>query len=533
MKKKCAIAFIMLFAFNTISINAFAVKPIKEYNILDFGARSSKDFNSTKYIQAAIDQCAKDGGGKVVIPAGVFSTSTIRLKSNIDLHLDGGAKLYAIPDSSLYTNDKEGLNDAGDTFIPSLLSAKHLKNITISGNGAVIGQPEFLNVPVKVNDDYPGWTRNAAKYGINMQALRVKNPKISLVYISDCENVHIENVSIIHSPNWSCHIQWSKNVRVDHVKIMSSLTQGVNSDGLDIDGCKDVMISDCEIRTGDDAICIKTTKQGTRSETCENIIVKNCRLSSSSCALKIGTETYSNINNITFLDCQVTESNRGMGIIIRDGAIVSNVTFNNITLQCKRLPFFWWGNGEAFHFNVVKRRADSKIGAIKNLALKNIKGDVQGTSAIFSDLSIPQNAISGVTLAGINLTLHPEIEKDLRATDGIDITNAEMVKLNDVSFKFDWNHQSTWANILSLKNVSNYDLSNLNFGVLPQKDVVPVLLNNTVNGNVKLSPAATSPYIQIAGKETKDVHITLANKMNKSTVSIPSDLDDKVFISYN
>src|SRR5690606_6080712 len=100
----------------------------------------------------------------------------------------------------------------------------------------------------------------------------------------------LDGISIVDSPNWSCHIQWSQNIRINGIKITSGLKEGVNSDGLDIDGCKNVIVSNSIIQTGDDAICLKTTKQGARSESCEDILIDNCILSSTSCALKIGTE---------------------------------------------------------------------------------------------------------------------------------------------------------------------------------------------------------------------------------------------------
>lgn len=228
--------------------------PGSNYNILAFGAKNDKAVNSQTGIQRAIDACAQRGGGRVIIPTGNFSTATVRLKDNVELHLAKGANLYAIADSAMYTNEKEGLKDAGDTFIPALISAKQVKNIRITGESAIIGEPQFYYSAVTWNDEYPGWNENARNSGVNMTRPWVKNPKISLVYISDCENVTIRNVSIINSPNWSCYIQWSQNITVTGVKITSSLERGVNSDGLDIDGCKKVTVTGCIIRTGDDAI---------------------------------------------------------------------------------------------------------------------------------------------------------------------------------------------------------------------------------------------------------------------------------------
>ena len=171
----------------------------------------------------------------------------------------------------------------------------------------------------------------------------------------------------MNSPNWSCHIQWSSLVTIKNITIKSSLEKGVNSVGLDIDGCNHVLVEDCEIRTGDDAICLKATRQGGRSEKCEDVVVRNCKLSSTSCALKIGTETHADINRILFTHCDISQSNRGLGIFIRDGAHVHDVEFSDIRIECARKRFFWWGDGDAFQFVVLKRNARSAEGSIDGL----------------------------------------------------------------------------------------------------------------------------------------------------------------------
>lgn len=506
------------------------------YNILDHGALNNAAINSQQAIQKAIDACAEAGGGTVLIPAGNFSTATIRLKSNINLHLANGARLYAIPDSTLYKNDKEGLEDAGETFIPSLIVAKKLKNISITGQGSIIGQPEFYFTEITGNDTYPGWNENARKYGADMARPWVKNPKISLIYISDCEGLLIRDVSIINSPNWSCHIQWSRDINIQGITILSSLKQGVNSDGLDIDGCKNVLISDCIIRTGDDAICLKTTRQGNRSETCEDITVTNCTLSSSSCALKIGTETYSDFNRISFTNCTISNSNRGIGIIVRDGAIVNQVTFSNILLDCMRKPVYWWGNGEAFHFNVIKRNKDSKVGRIQNVRLQGISGNVQGTSSIIGFAAKNDSAyssISTVELFGINLKMHPEAEKDKRTTYGIEVINAMEIDITQVNLKWqETGAEKKWKNSLYMSHVKNFEIHKFkSTKTASNSNTETMLLHNTRNGWLDFRAADLSPanYCRITGKQTSDINI-FSEKSDKNKINIAPEAESEVIL---
>lgn len=487
------------------------------FNIVNFGAKANSKVNAQAAIQNAINACSKAGGGTVLIPAGNFYSSTVYLKSDINLNFSNGANLYAIPDSSLYKNDKEGLEDAGDSFIPSLIVVKKQKNVSITGNGSIIGQPGFYYTLVTDNDVYPGFNENARKSGADMHRPWVKDPKISLVYISDSEHITLNDVSIVDSPNWSCHIQWSNHVTIARIKIKSSLQRGVNSDGLDIDGCKKVVVSDCIIETGDDAICIKTTKQGDRTETAEDILINNCVLSSSSCALKIGTETNSNISRIVFSNCSISDSNRAIGIIVRDGAIVDNVTFSNILLDCYRKPFFWWGNGEAFHFNVFKRNPNSRLGMIKNVVLENIGGTVEGTSSVLGFPQSDNSTIQNFTLSNIHLQLNAEREKDKRTTDAIEILNAKNINMDNISIT--WNKkaiQPSWEDALFLKNVDNYTISNSNFEAVGSKSgKEAILLQNTKDGIVDLRASNNQNTIKVSGTETKNINIQ-TNSVAKS-----------------
>nr|WP_294894418.1 glycosyl hydrolase family 28 protein [uncultured Pedobacter sp.] len=499
------LALITLIILFCLSIDYSYAQSIAVFNVLDFGAKQDENFNSQKAIQQAINQCEKTGGGTVLIPAGTFYTSTIYLKSNIDFKLGNGATLVAIADKSLYKNEKLGLQDAGDNFIPALLVAHNIENFSITGKGAIKGQPSFYYTTVTHKDSYPGWNANAMKSGVSMERPWVNNPKISLVYISDCKNLFLEDISIVNSPNWSCHIQWSKNVRINGIKIISSLTEGVNSDGLDIDGCKNVIISNSIVQTGDDAICLKTTKQGTRTESCEDILIDNCVLSSTSCALKLGTESHSDFRRISFTNCAISESNRGIGIIIRDGGTVSDVNFSNISMDCKRKPFFWWGNGEAFHFNVFKRNPDSRLGKIENVTLSNIRGTVEGTSTI-KGFGEGNNSISGINIHNVTLDINKESEKDKRTTHAIEIVNASEIIVKNI--KINWKTagaEPLWSNAFYAKNVDGLTLESFkaNQETLQNKSS-DILLSDVKNAFIKPN-AIKNSVLEIEGEETRNI----------------------------
>ena len=480
--------------------------PSGTYSVVDFGAPRNQRVNAQDFIQRAIDSCAANGGGIVFFPAGDYYSATIRLRSNVELNFSLGATLHALPDTSLYKNAKQGLENSGEAITPALILGIGLKHIAITGRGRIVGEPEFGSSVVTDNDTYPGWNETARKAGVPMDKPFVKAPKVSLIYLSECEDVTISDVSIIDSPNWACHIQWSKQVRVKSVIITSSLERGVNSDGLDIDGCQDVVVSDCIISTGDDGICLKSTRQGGRTEPCLDITVTNCVVSSTSCALKIGTESHADFRRIIFSNCIIKDTNRGLGIIVRDGATVSDVVFTNIIMDCQRKPFFWWGDAEAFHFVVLKRNPDSKVGRIERVSLRNIVARVEGTSRI---QGYREGTVQDIILQDVSVVMNPEGTADRRATHAIVIEQAENVQIRDSDVT--WNsgiqdlakRQSVALDKIKNLQITGFSTRTIGAGgpeaAIGLKDVqrgvinFPVLADKSVN------------YVRVEGAKTSDI----------------------------
>lgn len=123
---------------------------------------------------------------------------------------------------------------------------------------------------------------------------------------------------------------------------------------MDIDGCNNVMINNCRIDTGDDALCLKTTLLNGQSRPCSYITITNCILTSSSAALKLGTESHADFEHITVSNCIIKNANRGLNMIIRDGGSARNILFSNLTISTQRKETFWWGNGDPIWFTIQK-----------------------------------------------------------------------------------------------------------------------------------------------------------------------------------
>ena len=267
------------------------------YNIMNYGAVADGMTNNAAAIQSAIDD-ASVNGGQVFVPAGIFLSGTIRLKSNIDLHLSKGAVLLCSCEETdilsfreLYGPEKEVW--AGGCF----LFAYHEQNITISGEGTIQGQGEKLFIDDLADGDFHECPLNVAPF----------RPRTT--FLEDITDLKIKDVTIRDAASWSLHMAGCRRVLVQNIKILNN-HRGANNDGIDPDCCKDVMISNCLVETGDDAIVIKTTEMMTKKYgASENIIVSDCILTSRDSGVKIGTETHGDIRNIIISNCIIFHAN--------------------------------------------------------------------------------------------------------------------------------------------------------------------------------------------------------------------------------
>ena len=417
-------------------------------SIKDFGAADDPQVNSTAAIQKAIDSIHSAGGGTVEFPPGKYLSGTLELKSGVRLNLEAGAVLFASRQAGDYRT-------LGDTQAPVLIRGDKVRNIAITGRGTIDGQAVQVWGELGEPDGFiAAETKIARQAGIPMKRAYTVKPNPCLVYLTDCTDVLLEDTSFLNSGFWSVHLGTSLRINVRGVRIESSLETGVNADGLDIDSCSDVRISDCTISTGDDAICLKTTRQA-GGKPCEDVTVIGCTLVSTSCALKLGTESHGDFRRIVFNACIVRNSNRGIGIFVRDGAAVSDVLFSNLIIDCNRKHFNWWGDGDPIRFVVLKRNADSRLGSIRNVTVSNVIARGQGTSLIAGFEGA--NRIENITLRNVHLTMAAEGTADKRATHGLILRDAKDVTLDDLRVNWDTSHgsEAKWSDALLSERVTD------------------------------------------------------------------------------
>ena len=486
------------------------------YSVIQFGAEQDTSFNSANAIQQAIDMAHLNGGGKVYFPPGDYMSGTLVLKSNVRLQLEAGATLYASLKEKDYENDftvykKDDSGKAAGEGTPVLIYAKGAKNIGIEGKGTIHGRARRTYEDLKQVDGFiADITENAKQAGIEMKMYYKVKPYTCMVFLESCEDIRIQDISLIESTDWTLHFKWSNRIYVDGIYLESSLDKGVNADGIDIDGCQDVVISNCIISTGDDAIVLKSTITDGRYESCENITVNNCTLVSTSTALKLGTESHGDFRHITFNNCTIRNTNRGLSVVIRDGATVDHLLFSNITLETDRKHFNWWGNGDPIWLVVKKRYPDSRVGEIKNVTFQNITGIGQGTSKIegYPDMK----RISNIRLDNVHLSLQAEDKPDKRARQIFEISDAEDISIRNASLHWDASNgtEPKWSNSISLINTSGVQLKNLGLNTNPRQDFPLISVSKTSDILIQGVESSTEAGLLLEVQDSASKHIILS-----------------------
>lgn len=377
-----------------------------DINILTLGAKGDGINNDTKIIQEAIDKCSKAGGGKVIIPRDkTFIIGGIFLKSNVELHLEENSLLIGNGCEEEYILRPGPFERiCNETPISGLIFSKNSKNIKITGEGRIDGNYEKF-IPENQEGE-----EHLAFY---------KYPRPMIVYFENCKNTALSDITITNAPFWTVHLVGCTENNITGVKIYNNLRMP-NTDGFDIDRCKNTIIKDCIIITGDDAICPKCTEETAVYGDCENILVENCVITSTSSAIKFGSSSFGNFRNCIFNNIKIKESNRGLAFQLRDTNSAENIIFKNISIETQRFSEGWWGSAEPIYVTCCTREEGMIIGTIKNVVFEDIDCKTENGIFIYSDIP---GAIEGITLKNINLnfrrvTEYPLSQYDLRPWKG-------------------------------------------------------------------------------------------------------------------
>ncbi len=448
MAVKTLVSLVLFFASSVPLRSQPAAAPGNIFDVRRFGATGKRAENATKAIRDAVEACFAAGGGVVYIPPGQYTTGAIELKSNVNLHLEAGATLFLSQDRADFGNRR------------AMIYAEGANNIAVTGRGTLDGLAQYELAEARGPDPQIAKEIELARQaGVDMRRYYRTGMQAYMFVINGSTDVRLEGITVINSPLWNVRLNDCDRVFIRGVRICSDLEKAVNSDGIDVVSSSNVLISDSLVETGDDAIVIKTSARGGGpAKPSRNITVNNCIVSSSSAALKVGTETEGDIRHVLFSNIVVRNANKALGIDVLDGGNISDIVFSNITIETNRRHWNWWGSGETFKFSLNKRRPGSKLGSIKDVVVDHIISHARGTSTITGH---PERRIENVTISNVQMFMQEENYKDKRATDAIKVQGVDGLKLRNVAVK--WAEDKTepkWAGAASFREVSGLELDN-------------------------------------------------------------------------
>jgi polygalacturonase len=209
----------------------------------------------------------------------------------------------------------------------------------------------------------------------------------------------LKDFSIYDAPNWCLHLGGCRYTNIQSLTILNSLFIP-NADGIDASNCQYLNINNCNIIAGDDGIAISPCADGYCSQPSENYTVSNCNIVSRSAGIRVGYGV-NDIRNFVFKNINI-QSNRGIGLFVRQNQHIENVLFSNIVIQTAFMNGVWWGNGDPIHISAVPQTTDTTIGQIRNIRFSNLRIESENGIDIYS---ISKGHIRDIVFDGISMLL--------------------------------------------------------------------------------------------------------------------------------
>lgn len=354
--------------------------PANDFLITAYGAVGDSITDCTEAFRSAIENCHAEGGGRVVVPKGIYLTGAIHLKSNVNLHVSKDAVI-------LFSKDKR-------KFLPVVLTrfegvelmnyspfvyACEQENIAITGEGTLDGQADINHWWSWAGKPEYGWSKKVMDQNRDRDALfqmaeeniPVEKRKfgegyylrVNFVQPYKCKNVLIDGITLKRSPMWDIHPVLCENVTVQNVTVIS---HGPNNDGCNPESCKNVLIKNCYFDTGDDCIAIKSGRNadGRRVNVAsENIVIQGCTMRDGHGGVVIGSEISGNCRNVFAEDCIMDSPNLERALRIKTnslrGGIVENIFLRNIRVgevsDAVIRIYFYYSEGDVGQYTPIVR----------------------------------------------------------------------------------------------------------------------------------------------------------------------------------
>ena len=414
-------------------------------NIKDFNAIGDGKTLCTKAFYDAIETLSVKGGGKLIVPPGVWLTGPIELKSNVNLHLEMGAVIQFSGDDADYPIIKASFEGLETYRCQSPLSAINATNIAVTGEGVIDGNGQFwrpvkkakvtdsqwkeiLNRPggVVSKKDYwvpnEGYAKAEEKANMNVVIAETEEEwneykrflRPVMVNFINCKNILFQGVIFQNSPAWNLHPLMCENIIIENVLVRNPYF-AQNGDALDLDSCKNVLVINSKFDAGDDAICIKSGKDEDgrkRGKPCENVVVDGYTVFAGHGGFVVGSEMSGGVKNIKVQNCQFLgtdvglrfKSTRGRGGIV-ENIYIDGISMMDIKNDAITFSMFYGVKtievDEDIKDNKSKVKADETTPVFRNINIENIICNGAGRAMEFNGL--PEMPIDGIYLKNVNI----------------------------------------------------------------------------------------------------------------------------------
>jgi polygalacturonase len=359
------------------AVPALAAAPANVIDAARAGAVGDGVTLNTNSIQRAIDQAAAAGGGTVCFSAGRYLTGTIQMKSHVTLQLEKDAILLGSTDVADYRNLDPFIDGSGNPMGHALIVAVDADDVGIEGSGTVDGQGPALKAkqhPFAIRPFLVRWVRSS--------------------------QVTMRDVHLINPGAWTLNFYQTKGAVVDGVTIRTRGLGLHNNDGVNIDSSEDIVVRNVDVDSGDDALVIKST--GARPS--RNIVATNCKLSSHTNAIKLGTESFGGFDNITVSHCAITRTDMaGIALYTVDGGSLRHVTISDITMDGVTVPISIRRGARLKTF----REGDqprATPGPLSDVTIRNVDAKNIGMVGMLVN-GVPGYPVERLTLENIHLQL--------------------------------------------------------------------------------------------------------------------------------
>jgi polygalacturonase len=439
--------------------------PALQFDITKFGAIGDGSDDCTAAINDAIASLAEKGGGELIVPPGIWLTGPIKLRSNINLHLERGALIQFSPDYKLYPLAVFDLKGEKEVDSVSPISGENLENVAITGEGIIDGGGDAWR-PIKkgklgdsdwkalvksggvLDDKSETWwpSREAMDGEKIVAALRDKGSlkledyepahqflRPKMLRLIGCKKVLLEGVTFQNPPNWTLNPSLCEDVSILNVTVHNS-PNAQNSDALDLESCRRAVIRDCTFEAGDDGICIKSGKDAAGRRIgvpTEDVLIEGCTVYRAHGGFVIGSEMSGGVRNVrvdncTFIGTDIGlrfKSTRGRGGGV-EKIFVSNVRMTDIAGDAINFNMYYGGkpssdgSGEEVETNLPPVTEETP--QFRDIHIENVI--CRGAQSAIVLQGLPEMPIRDIALKNISIT----------SQKGVSVTDAENISFENV-----------------------------------------------------------------------------------------------------